>query len=308
MSYAQKISKDIYSQITEKVIEALEQGNIIWHKPWNSYGLPNNFATGKPYRGWNVFWLNFITSYKQYSTPYFLTFNQAQKIGAKIKKGSKGTAIVYWAEVEDKRTTMVLTHEESGNELCIHPTILIPTTHTVFNLDQTEGIDLSSLKSQARTETNPIEACERIIKEMPLPPLVRHSGDQAYYSVMRDQVTMPVRNLFLNDEAYYSTLFHELAHSSGHEKRLNRKELVAHDGFGGENYSKEELTAEFTAAFLSGVTGIQPATINNSTGYIQGWLKSLKNDKKLLLTAASQAQKACNYILGINPIAEEKAL
>jgi antirestriction protein ArdC len=308
MSYAKTISKDIYSQITETVIEALEQGNIIWHKPWNSYGLPKNFTTGRPYRGWNVFWLNFITSYRQYSTPYFLTFNQAQKIGGKIKKGCKGTQIVYWAEVEDKRTTMVLTDEATGNDLCIHPTILIPTTHTVFNLDHAEDIDLSSLESLARSETNKIAACEEIIKNMPEAPVVRHSGDQAYYSLMRDQITMPAKNLFVNDEAYYATLFHELAHSTGHEKRLNRKELVDHDGFGGENYSKEELTAEFTAAFLSGITGIQPATINNSTAYIQGWLKSLRDDKKLLLTAASQAQRACDYILDINPVTGEKAL
>ena len=135
---------------------------------------------------------------------------------------------------------------------------------------------------------------------MQLAPSIRHSGDRAYYSLMSDQVTMPAKNLFVNDEAYYTTLFHELAHSTGHEKRLNRKELLEHDGFGGENYSKEELTAEFAAAFLSGITGIQPATINNSTAYIQGWLKSLKDDKKLLLTAANQAQKASDFILGIN--------
>jgi antirestriction protein ArdC len=273
-----------------------------------TYGLPKNYTTGRPYRGWNVFWLNFITSYKLYSTPYFLTFNQAQKIGGRIKKGSKGTAIIFWAEVEDKRTTMVITDEATGNELCIHPTILIPTTHTVFNLDQTEDIDLSSLETLKRIEVNHIEACEDIIKNMPEPPSIRHYGDQAYYSVIRDQVTMPAKNLFVSDEAYYATLFHEISHTVGHEKRLNRKELVEHDGFGGENYSKEELTAEFAAAFLCGITGIQPATINNSTAYIQGWLKSLKDDKKLLLTAASQAQRACDYILHVDPITQEKAL
>jgi antirestriction protein ArdC len=308
MSYATTISKDIYSQITETVLDALEQGNIIWHKPWNSYGLPKNYTTSRQYRGWNVFWLNFITSYKQYSTPYFLTFNQAQKIGGKIKKGSKGPQIVFWAEVEDKRTTLVQTDEETGREVHFHPTKLIPTTHTVFNLDQTEEIDLSSLELLKRPETNNIEACENIIKSMPLAPSKRHSGDQAYYSPLRDQVTMPAKNLFVNDEAYYTTLFHELAHSTGHEIRLHRKELVEHDGFGGENYSKEELTAEFTAAFLSGVTGIQPATINNSAAYIQGWLKSLKDDKKLLLTAANQAHKASDFILGASAITEEKAL
>ena len=211
MSYAKAISKDIYSQITETVIEALEQGNIIWHKPWNSYGLPKNYTTGRQYRGWNVFWLNFITSYKQYSTPYFLTFNQAQKTGGRIKKGSKGTPIVFWAEVEDKRTTMVVTDEATGKEISVHPTKLIPTTHTVFNLDKTEEIDLSSLESLARKETNNIEACENIIKNMQAAPSIRHSGDWAYYSLMRDQVTMPAKNLFVNDEAYYATLYHELA-------------------------------------------------------------------------------------------------
>ena len=249
MSYAKAISKDIYSQITETVIEALEQGNIIWHKPWNSYGLPKNYTTGRQYRGWNVFWLNFITSYKQYSTPYFLTFNQAKKTGGRIKKGSKGTPIVFWAEVEDKRTTMVVTDEATGKEISIHPTKLIPTTHTVFNLDQTEEIDLSSLELLARKETNNIEACEKIIKNMQLAPSIRHLGDRAYYSLMRDQVTMPAKNLFVNDEAYYNTLYHELAHSTGHEKRLNRKELIEHDCFGGETILKKNLLQNLQQLF-----------------------------------------------------------
>lgn len=305
MSYA-KNSKDIYSQITETVIEALEQGNIIWKKPWASYGLPKNFTTGKQYRGWNVFWLNFITTYKQYSTPFFLTFNQAQKKGGRIKKGSKGTPIVFWATIEDKNTTLVIKDETTGEETKVHPTKLVPTTHTVFNLDQTEDIDLSGLETLRRPETNNIEACDAIINNMPLAPIIRYSGDQAYYCQMTDRVTMPAKNLFVNDEAYYTTLFHELAHSTGHEKRLNRKELTDHDGFGGYNYSKEELTAEFTAAFLSGFTAIQTQIITNSAAYIQGWLKALKEDKKLLLSAACQAQKAADFILNINSKNEEE--
>lgn len=109
---------------------------------------------------------------------------------------------------------------------------------------------------------------------------------------------MPFPRLFHSNHAYYITLFHELAHSTGHVNRLNRKELLESDGFGGENYSKEELTAELTAAFLSAITGIQQQTIINSTAYIKGWLKALQNDKRMVLLAASQAQKAADYILG----------
>lgn len=307
MSYTPAISKDIYSQVTETVIEALEQGDIVWQKPWNSYGHPKNYETGKAYRGWNLLWLNFLTSYRNYSTPYFLTFKQAQAAGGRIKKGSKGTQIIFWAEVEDKMITIVK-KDEAGRDIQLHPTKLIPNRHTVFNLDQIEGVDLSKLNSLKRSETHDIEGCESIISGMPNPPLIRHAGDQAYYQKASDQVTMPSKNLFIKDEAYYTTIFHELAHSTGHEKRLNRKELTDHDGFGGENYSKEELTAEFTAAFLCGITGIQSETINNSTAYIQGWLKALKEDKKLLLNAASQAQKAADYILGVKLENQEKAL
>jgi len=125
---------------------------------------------------------------------------------------------------------------------------------------------------------------------------------------LNKQAAYPPCGIIIHAALWALCRYRHNAHATGHEKRLNRKELVEHDGFGGENYSKEELTAEFTAAFLSAITGIQPATINNSAAYIQGWLKSLKDDKKLLLTAANQAQKASDFIIGVNPITEEKAL
>ncbi len=128
-------------------------------------------------------------------------------------------------------------------------------------------------------------------------PQIRNAGDRAYYNSATDRITMPLPALFHGIEEYYSTLFHELAHCTGHETRLNRKELKEHDGFGGENYSKEELTAEFTAAFLCAISGVEQKTLTNSTAYIQGWFKALNNDKTLILKAASQAQAAADFIL-----------
>lgn len=131
-------------------------------------------------------------------------------------------------------------------------------------------------------------------------PAIKHQGDKAFYNPKNDSITLPNIERFNSDEAYYKTLFHELAHSTGHMKRLDRKELVAYDGFGKENYSKEELTAELTAAYLCAVCGIEEPVINSSAAYIQGWLKALKNDKRLILKAATQAQAAADYILNIS--------
>jgi len=292
------ICKDIYQQVTDAVIESLENGNIIWRQSWNSLGLPKNITTNKQYRGWNVFWLNFHTQIKGYQTPFYLTFNQAKALEGSIRKGEKGTRITYWATVEDKSALINVKDSSTGDFIEKHPEKLIPTHHTVFNLDQTEGIEFPAVEALFRNDAEKIFACDQLIESMPHRPTIRHQGDKAYYEMQRDQVTMPDIKLFQSSEAYYCTLFHELAHSTGHSSRLNRKELLEYDSFGGENYSKEELTAELTAVFLSAVTGIREETMTNSTAYIKGWLKALKNDKKLVLSAASQAQKAADFMLG----------
>lgn len=298
MSYATK--KDLYAEVTQTVIEALEKGDIIWHRPWHAFGFPKNYLTGKAYRGWNLFFLNFITLQRNYSTPYFLTFKQAQSLGGTVKKGAKGTPIIYWATVEDKSALMIGKDEVSEAEHESKATKLIPNRYTIFNLDQTEGINLSKIEVLLRSQTSTIEACEAIVAGMPEPPLIQWGGEEAYYVPSSDTITLPHQKRFTSEEGYFATLFHELAHSTGHPKRLNRKELVALSGFGSESYSKEELTAEFTSAFLCGTAGIQSSTIQNSAAYIKGWLKTLKEDKRLLLQAASQAQKAADYILNSN--------
>lgn len=292
--------KDIYQNITESVISSLEKGNIIWLKGWHSFGLPRNISTGKTYRGWNVFWLNFHARLNGYTTPYYLTFNQAKAMSGFIKKGEKGTQITYWATVENHNQMIEVLDENTGEASTMHSTRLIPKVHTVFNIDQTQGIEFPQVEKLFRSDAEKIEACERVISGMQNRPFIKIAGDRACYNQVTDTVTIPDIELFHSDQEYYCTFFHELGHSTGHRSRLNRKELLDYDGFGGENYSKEELTAEFTAAYLSAVTGIEQSVLTNSAAYIQGWLKALKEDKTLVFKAAAQAQKAADYILGVD--------
>jgi antirestriction protein ArdC len=290
-------------------VEQLEKGEILWRRGWNCFGLPKNILTGNPYRGWNVFFLNFITLHHHYATPYFLTFHQAQQRGGRIKKGEKGYPVIYWAAIENKAERNKVHEEEQQDEQPLWPSVpLMPRLHTVFNIDQSEGICFAKAEKLYRSRSEKIEVCEQIIKNMPLLPVIEHRGDRAYYCPSLDLITIPKQELFFSDEAYYNTLFHELAHSSGHVSRLNRKEVMHTDGFGRESYSKEELTAELTSAFLCGICQMQPTTLNNSAAYIQGWLTTLNKDKTLLLKAATQAQAAADYILNMLPLVNESAV
>ena len=163
--------------------------------------------------------------------------------------------------------------------------------YSVFNLSQTEGIDIpASLLQETRTN-NPIETCEQIVANMPNPPAFEQS-DKAWYSPSSDAVGMPARGLFHSSEEYYATVFHELAHSTGHAKRLHRENFDNPVSFGSESYSKEELIAEMTAAMLCGIAGIEQKTLENSAAYLKTWIERLKSDSRLLVSAASHAPKA----------------
>jgi antirestriction protein ArdC len=239
---------------------------------------------------------------KGYQAPFYLTYKQAQQLGGTIKKGETGTKIVYWATIELK--------DKAGNHIEEQPTAtnidekqrtkLVPKAHTVFNIAQTEGIEFPTITPIIKSPLQKIAACEQVVADMLNRPIIITGGASAYYSPASDTVVVPSLNSSTSSEGYYSTLFHELAHSTGHESRLNRKELVNSDGFGNANYAKEELTAEMTAAFLCAITGIHQPTIANSAAYIQNWLKALRNDKTLVIKAAAQAQKAADYIMSVS--------
>ena len=272
--------KNIYEIINERIFELLEKGEIPWQKPWIS-GEPANFVSKKPYRGINPF----ILVSSGYSCPYWVSFKQAKGIGGRVKKGEKGFPVVFWKLVEkDDQDT------ESGKRK-----VPFLRYYKVYNLEQTEGIKIPELEQR---NFMPIAEAEKIIHQMPRAPAIEHKELQAYYLPSQDLVNMPNANLFKSDEEYYSTLFHELTHATGHVSRLNRQELTKVTLFKSHDYSKEELVAEMGSAFLCGRCGITPKVIVNQAAYIKSWLTQLKNNRKWLVYAAAQAQKAADFILG----------
>jgi antirestriction protein ArdC len=270
----------VYEIVTSRILAELEKGEIPWRKPWRTLP-PANLISKKPYRGINVF----LLALAGYGSQYWLTYRQAQALGGNVRKGEHGTKIVFWKfDTFETETADGETEERKSAFL---------RYYTVFNLEQTEG--LKALL--ALPPAFPIESAEEIVKGMPNPPAFEQDA-QAAYIPSRDTVTMPSRTAFESQAEYYSTLFHELTHSTGHAKRLAREGFDTPQKFGSESYSKEELIAEMGSAMLCGIAGIGQATISNSAAYLQSWIKRLKADSRLVVSAASAAQKAADYIRG----------
>ena len=280
------MSNKVYEIVTDKIIKLMEEGQIPWNKPWMGgfAGMPKNYVSKRPYQGINVWLLAFA----EFSSPYWMTFKQANQLGARVKKGSEGTIIVFWRMIEGKKTL------KNGKK----EVIPFLRYYKVFNADQIEGLPEDAYGNTGeKLDFKPIEACEKLVEGYRTKPEIKHGESQAYYSPALDFVNMPQKESFKSVEEYYSTLFHELTHSTGHKSRLDRN-LDDFGPFGSEVYSKEELIAEFGASFLCGMAGIENNTIRNSAAYLQGWLSKLRNDKTLLVSAANKAQKAVDYIIG----------
>jgi antirestriction protein ArdC len=279
--------RDVFAIVTNRILEHLERGTVPWKKPWTDSGLPRNLVTGKPYHGINVWLLNALG----YEQNIFLTFNQVKSLGGLIRAGEKSHLVIFWKWVEDEKNADFI--DEQGKKL--RPLLRY---YLVFNVAQCSNLPEDFLPIAIPTSKNdPIKACEEVIDLMPHAPEIRHRGDEAYYHPFFDFINMPFRERFINSETYYATLFHELIHSTGHQTRLNRKELqiAAPKDFGA--YSQEELTAEIGACYLSSYTGIDGWDFTNHVAYIQGWLEKLRNDKRCIVYASAQAQKATDYIL-----------
>lgn len=277
---------NVYEVINQRIVEMLEKGTIPWRKPWNAEAnMPKNLISKKEYRGINIFLLNSMP----YGSPYWLTFNQAREKGGTVRKGEKATPVIFWKWLDWENNEAPEEEDENGK-------VPLLRYYSVFNVEQCEGIKVPE-PEEVITVFNPIEKAEEVIKTMPLLPDIRHGGNRAYYSPALDYIQLPTRHTFESPEEYYSTCFHELTHATGHMKRLGRKSILETSYFGSHEYSKEELVAEMGAAFLCGHSGIEQRTLGNSAAYIQGWLKVLKDDRRLLVHAAAQAQKAADYIL-----------
>lgn len=303
----------VYEIVTARILESLEKGVAPWRKTWKEKGtnvtlngkrvdFPINAQTRRPYRGINVLVLSLTMDAGGYSDPRFLTFNQAKALGGKVKKGERGTPVVFWKWVE--KTTA--TEEESGEET---PTasrkVPILRYYTVFNVQQTEGCKLPEMDVEETAETpeavqfEAVQAAESILANSGgiQADRVEHGGNRACYSPFLDLIKLPEPVQFESPAAYYTTRFHEEIHATGHPSRLNRKGIADFNGFGTETYSREELVAEMGAAFLAGIAGLD-MDLDNSAAYVAGWAKFLSDKPKEVVFAAGQAHKAVDLILG----------
>ena len=256
---------------------------------------PRNFRTGKPYRGVNILPLWSMP----YSAPFWLTFKQAQELGGSVRKGEKGTQIVFYKQLNGRADHPAEQPEQAG-EAEAKGTSFVLTYYTVFNVEQCDGLALPELLPTSEPDDVEIdETCEALVHAWdgrPALQLTQTTERRAYYRPATDSVHMPARFRFVDASLYYSTLFHELVHSTGHETRLNRTFGAS---FGDDLYSKEELVAETGAAFLCAITGVATDhTESNNTAYIQNWIERLEGDHRLILQAAAAAQKAVDMVTG----------
>lgn len=285
---ANRTTKDIYQAVTDRIISALEAGTAPWKSPYlGTSGFPRNFISGKRYRGINI-WLLAMAGY---SSPLWLTYKQAEESGGNVRKGEHGYLVVKFG-----------TYEKQGDTLDEQKTRRYLKGYTVFNACQIEGVDFP--ESQRRPVIS--DACESarsIVAGMPNPPAIKHGTAMAFYQPAGDFVSMPHIDQMNSHEAYYSTLFHELIHSTGSIHRLNRKSLTHNKGpsVDRRTYAEEELVAEMGASFLKAQAGLVNGQIENSSAYIQSWLQHLREHdaKTWVIRAASEAQKAADFILGL---------
>jgi len=270
---------DIYEMVNTQIIDLLEAGTVPWHKPWSGGDSPKNLISKKPYRGLNIM----LLGSRPFASPYWLTFNQAKKIKGAVNKGEKSTVVIFWKFLE-------VIDDKTGKP----KTIPMLRYYRVFNVEQCtipEGKIPESVIVENEIES--IDMCEEIVNAYDGPE-IEYKAQQAFYSPTPDIINMPRKETFESSEEFYSVLFHEMVHSTGHVSRLDR--IKDHAAFRSAEYSKEELVAEYGAAYLCAITGIENSTIDNSASYIQNWLTALKNDKRLLVTACGAAQRAIDYI------------
>lgn len=284
---------DLYETITQKVIEMLEAGVVPWRSGvlgLKAAGYPKNLCTGKPYRGVNVFLLAFMAYAKGYESAYWLTFQQANQRGGRVKRGEKSSLVVFWKPLET-------TDRQTGEV----KKISVLRYYNVFNANQCEGVEVPDAPNYTPSEFAPIEAAETIVKEYSDGPKVVLGGAKAFYTPETDTVKLPEPTRFESTEQFYATMFHELSHSTGHSKRLDRGLDTKLAAFGSADYGREELVAEMSAAFLCGAARIDPAVIKNQAAYVSGWLGAIKKDKRLIIVAGGQAQRSADWVLGTRP-------
>jgi antirestriction protein ArdC len=289
---------DLYQTITTRIVDALEQGTRPWMQPWAASHAAGSITrplrhNGKPYQGINVLLLWMAAAMRGYSAPLWMTYKQAQSLGAQVRKGEKGSAVTY-ADRMTKQEQDAATGETSERS------IYFLKQYTVFNVEQIDGLPAHYTAPAPETPRNPDARCEAAEAFFAaLGADIRHGGDRAFYMPSQDRVQMPPFETFTDAESYYATLGHECIHWTKHETRLARD--FGRQRFGDEGYAQEELVAELGAAFVAADLGLALEPRPDHASYIASWLKVLKNDKRAIFTAATHAQKALDYLHSLQP-------
>lgn len=286
---------DIYQKVTDRIVAALEEGVRPWMKPWNAEHAAGRIVrplrhNGVPYQGINVVMLWMASVEKDYAAPLWMTFRQARELGGHVRKGEKGETVVYADRM--KRTEV---DEATGEEASFE--IPFMKGYSVFNVEQIEGLP-ERFYALAESVLDPVQRIDRAEAFFAGTGAdIRHGGNRAYYTSGEDRVQMPPFETFRDEVSYYATLAHECVHWTKPAHRLDRD--FGRKKWGDEGYAMEELVAELGAAFLSADLGLTPEVRDDHAAYIGSWLKVLKDDKRAVFSAAAHAQRAADYLHGL---------
>lgn len=291
--------QDVYTRVTERIIADLEQGVRTWLKPWHAEHAAGKITrplrhNGTPYNGINILLLWGEALAKGYAAPIWMTYKQAQELGANVRKGEKGSLVVYANRITKTETN------EAGEDT--EREIPFMKGYTVFNVEQVEGLPAHYYAQPV----NPLPLNERIEAADAFMTgtgaTINHGGNQAFYAPSRDVVQLPPFEAFKDKESYYATALHELTHWTKAKGRLERD--FSAKRFGDTGYAREELVAELGAAFLCADLGITPEVRDDHAAYLGHWLSVLKEDKRAIFSAAAHAQRAADYLKGLQPDAQ----
>ena len=293
--------KDVYTRVTERIIADLEQGVRTWLKPWHSEHAAGRITrplrhNGTPYRGINILLLWGEALAKGYAAPIWMTFKQAQELGGHVRKGEHGSLVVYANRITKTETNDA--GEDTERE------IPFMKGYTVFNVEQVDGLPAHYYAQPVNPLplSERIEAADAFMKATGA--TIHHGGNSAFYAPARDVVQLPPFEAFKDKESYYATALHELTHWTKHKDRLERD--FSAKRFGDTGYAREELVAELGAAFLCADLGITPDIRDDHAAYLGHWLNVLKEDKRAIFSAAAHAQRAADYLKGLQPDSQQQ--
>ncbi len=288
--------QDLYTRITNRIIAELEAGTRPWLKPWNAEHAAGRITrplrhNGIPYRGINVVTLWMTATARGYACPIWLTYKQAQELGAQVRKGEHGELVVYADKITKTETT------EKGDE--VEREIPFLKGYTVFNAEQIDNL-LPHFTAPAAPTLDPVQRIAHAESFFASTGAdIRYGGDRAFYAIHPDYIQIPLFETFRDAEAYYATLAHECTHWTRHETRLNRE--FGRKRWGDEGYAAEELCAELGSAFLCADLGLTQEPRPDHASYLERWLKVMHNDKRAIFTAASYAERAAAFLHGLQP-------